>query len=92
MKVRVGIAVTIVALLVAHQAAAQGGGATSVPEPPLDRFTVQYGFPTFPRLARPRSASEVPFIFNGPDYNALRIGDLSKAPIVESAKPPESHP
>jgi len=73
----------LVALLVARAAAAQATDAGGTPgvAPPLDTFTAQYGYPTFPVTP----AYDVPYIWNGPDYDTLRIGDLTMIPILNQA-------
>ncbi len=92
MKVLFRIAATIGMLGFAAPVLAHGGARAVTPPPPLSHFTTRYGFPTFPRLAHRASRYKAPVIYNGPDYTASRIGDLSKAPIVENAKPPPPPP
>lgn len=70
----------LIAALPIAQAAAQGVTSPTA-APPLDGFTAQYGFPTFPVAPE----YDVPYIWNGPDYNTLRIGDLTKIPIINQA-------
>ncbi|GEM_PF-6539740 len=73
------LAAALIGLALAPAAAAQNAPAAVAP--PLDRFTAQYGWPTFPL----EPEYQVPYIWNGPDYNALRIGDLTKIPTINEA-------
>lgn len=71
--------VLLAALIVAlpsAQAVAQESAA-----PPLDSFTTQYGYPTFPVAPE----YDVPYIWNGPNYDTLRIGDLTMIPTINQA-------
>lgn len=83
------LATTFAVLLLARSVAAQdvSVGNASAAVPPLDRFTAAYGYPTFPF----EPEYQVPYVWNGPDYNALRIGDLTKIPTInEAAKSPSA--
>lgn len=66
----------LIAALPSAQAVAQESAAL-----PLDSFTAQYGYPTFPVAP----GYDVPYIWNGPDYDTLRIGDLTMIPTINQA-------
>jgi len=79
MRLNPVLAAAVVALPIVRGAAAQNAPASATP--PLDGFTAQYGYPTFP--AAP--VYDVPYIWNGPDYDNLRIGDLIMIPTINQA-------
>ncbi len=76
----------IAAVLMASSVGAQEW--KGLPVIPLDRFDAKYGFPTFPEVVVVGGKSaRVPYVFNGPNEKALRIGDVTKVPIINRYTP-----
>lgn len=80
-------ALIIAVAWVAVQASAAAGevGSSSAPAILLDRFDAAYGFPTFSPPGR--QSYQVPFIFNGPNVDVLRINDVTKIPVINHDTP-----